>query len=176
MFRAWDSTRSSRMLALAVQLTPARFHAQAPSASNEFSGHLSDGRFLDLLPADSPRRMPPLPANRRAAAQSTLASDASWGPRWRRLVQKRAVLGRRGSGLPPPHPGATGSSRGSWRLASGRTSRHAPQGPSHQACRLSHQVEAHLAGHDAHRNAGRPRHTGAHVRPTIAAPDVRIAR
>ena len=100
--RAWDSTSSSRTLALAVQLTPARFHAQAPSASNEFSGHLSDGRFLDLLPADSPRRMPPLPANRRAAAQSTLASDASWGPRWRRLGQKRRLWGAAAVAYPRP--------------------------------------------------------------------------
>ena len=82
-----------RAVALAVQLTPARFHAQAPSCRTEFSGHLSDARFVDLLPADSPRRMPPLPANRRAAAQSTLASDASWGPRWRRLGQKRRLWG-----------------------------------------------------------------------------------
>ena len=91
-----------RTVALAVQLTPARFRAQAPSCRTEFSGHLSDARFVDLLPADSPRRMPPLPANRRAAAQSTLASDASWGPRWRRLGQKRRLWAP--WQWPPPAP------------------------------------------------------------------------
>lgn len=61
---------------------PGHEFVPAPSLRAEFSGHLSDGRFLDLLPADSPRRLPPLPTNRKAATQSTLSSDASWGPRW----------------------------------------------------------------------------------------------
>ena len=176
MFRAWDWTSSS---------AHARSGCAADARALPCAGPLCQHRVLGPPERRALRRPAP---GRLATADAAPASQPQGGgpvePRVRRLVgtaveaarPEAPSLGRRGSGLPPPHPGATGSSRGSWRLASGRTSRHAPQGPSHQACRLSHQVEAHLAGHDAHRNAGRPRHTGAHVRPTIAAPDVRIAR
>ena len=61
---------------------PGHAFVPAPSCGTEFSGHLNDARFVDLLPADSPRRLPPLPSNRKAATQSSLSSDASWGPRW----------------------------------------------------------------------------------------------
>ena len=61
---------------------PHRYFIPPSTKSRVFSVAPSDSKFLTDLPANSPRRLPPITASRKQVAEASLAEDRAWGPQW----------------------------------------------------------------------------------------------